>query len=121
MRSAATLLLAAAALLGLPGTALATSWTTYGFDDQRTGFNPDEHVLGAANAGSLTEAWSVKLGAVSNTSPVTADGVDVGGTPRDLVFAGSEHGLLVAVDAHTGAIVWSRQLGSIKTRCDDIP
>jgi glucose dehydrogenase len=98
-----------------------TDWASYGYDLQRTGFNPAEHVIGTSNASTLHEAWSRDLGAVLNTQPVVAAGVSVGGATRDLVYAGSEHGLLDAIDLHTGAVVWSRQLASLLTTCASWP
>src|SRR5690348_3229880 len=87
-------------LLLAPGAGTAPrppiDWPTYGYDLQRTGSNAAEQTIGTANAGTLHQAWSRDLGAVLNTQPIVAAGVTVAGTPRDLVYAGSEHGLLAA-------------------------
>jgi glucose dehydrogenase len=40
-------------------------WSTYGFDLQRTGYNPDESTIGVGNVGGLHVAWSANLGAVT--------------------------------------------------------
>ena len=40
----------------------------------------------------------------------------------DLVYAASEHGLFAAIDAETGRVVWSRQLGFTHVSfCCDLP
>lgn len=102
----------------LGGSAHAASWTTYGFDLERTGFNPKEHFLGTVNAGRLREVWSAKLGGVSNTQPIVVEKVELDdGRTLDLVLAGSESGRLIAFDAATGARVWGRRLGSRVTVC----
>jgi outer membrane protein assembly factor BamB len=93
------------------------SWTTYGFDRARTGFNPRERVLGPANADRLHLAWRIALDGVTITSPVVA--AAVGG--RELVYVGTERGVVEAVDATSGRPVWVRRLGSVGTQCDDVP
>jgi outer membrane protein assembly factor BamB len=102
-------------------SARATDWLTYGFNLQRTGENPFETVLTPATAGGLHQLWSFDLGAVTIMQPVLAQGVMVNGSPEDLVYMGSEHGDLYALDASTGALVWQRNLGSQQTNCHDIP
>jgi len=96
-------------------------WTTFGFDSSRTADNQAETLLGPANAGSLRLSWSHDLGALAETQPLVVTGVMVAGLRRDLVIAGTEGGLLVAVDAGTGQVVWQRDLGHQLTGCPDLP
>jgi outer membrane protein assembly factor BamB len=94
----------------------------YGFDLQRTSHNPSEVMLGADNAGHLGQIWSTDVGAVVAASPVLASDVSVNGTPLDLLYIGTEHGDLYALDASTGQVVWQRNLGSqLVTGCFDGP
>jgi outer membrane protein assembly factor BamB len=112
------------ALLAAAGSAVAAapvSWTTYGFDAQRTGYNPDETAIGVGNAGELHEAWSAGLGAVAVAQPVVAAGVEVGGVARNVVYEGSEHGLIFALNAANGHLLWQKRLGSVRTDCYDMP
>ena len=37
------------------------------------------------------------------------------------MFVGTEHGVVEAVDAATGGLVWERRLGSVQTDCYDMP
>lgn len=101
--------------------ATAVDWPMYGYDNARTGYNPNETTIGVGNAGSLHELWSFDLGAVTIMQPAYAAGVLVGGLPVDLVYIGSEHGDLYALNASTGALVWHRNLGSQNTGCGDMP
>src|SRR5262249_34842849 len=39
----------------------------------------------------------------------------------NVIYEGTEHGDVDAIDAVTGGIIWSRNLGSVKTGCFDIP
>ncbi len=103
-----------------PSVATA-DWRTYGDSLERQGENVAESTITSATVPSLHQIWSFNLGAVVNTPPVVASGVATTVGLRDLVFAGSEHGLFVALDAHTGQPVWSRNLGSAQTKCADLP
>ena len=101
--------------VGPPGAAAATrDWRTYGFSSTRVGLNPTEHALGPAQARGLRQLWAVNLGGVIPTQPLVAFGVRLpSGMNGDLVYAGTSFGRFAAVDAATGQVVWSRQLGSI--------
>lgn len=96
----------------------STGWSTFGFDAQRTGFNPAEARLGVDNVPRLRQIWSADLGGVSDTQPVFVPG---GGRPGDLVLAGSEHGDLRAFAAASGRPIWSRSLGAYTAPCADTP
>ena len=74
-----------------------TDWPQLGYDHQHTGNNPYENVLSPANVGSLTPAWSVRVGYYL-PMPVVANGV---------VYRGEVDGVLSAFNAQTGAKLWS--------------
>jgi outer membrane protein assembly factor BamB len=104
------------------GKQARAGWPTFGFDTQRSGFNPAERVLSPHDVGRLKQRWTTRLGSVTNTQPVVAAAVPVrGGVRRDLVLTGSENGRLVAVSARSGRIVWQRELGARRTGCSDLP
>ncbi|HEX9312355.1 MAG TPA: PQQ-binding-like beta-propeller repeat protein [Actinomycetota bacterium] len=105
----------------LPLAAQRSDWATYGFDLQRSGFNPDEIALGPRNAGKLHVLWRRSLDGVAAASPVVASRVRTAGGPVVLVYAGTEHGTLVALNAATGKEVWRDRLGSVRTACYDLP
>jgi outer membrane protein assembly factor BamB len=96
-------------------------WTTYGFDTQRSGDNPSESVITVANASQLHQVWSVDLGAVMIAQPVEAAGLTVGDQVLNVIYEGTEHGDVDAIDAATGQIIWSRNLGSVTSKCDGTP
>src|SRR4051794_8164894 len=105
--------LALAAAVGAGPARAATDVTTFGYDLQRTGLNPQETVIGPGNAGALAPQWSAATGKlILLTQPLVAAGVAAeGGGTRDLVYVGSRRGGLVAVDRATGAVVW-KAIGS---------
>src|SRR2546423_3063052 len=108
------LLLGLAALSTAAAAAAEVDWPTYGFSPVRTGRNPFEHRLGPHQARSLREAWSADLGGLIDTQPVLASGLRLSdGSTRDLVYAGTEGGRLIALDAATGSPVWSPDLGAL--------
>jgi outer membrane protein assembly factor BamB len=115
-RSLAVCCLALALLL----SGCQVDWATWGFGVERQGYNPAEATIGASNVAQLRHQWSVNLGAYINASPVVATRIDVGGTPTDVVYVGTEHGVFFAVST-AGQILWYRDLGSIQTDCPDTP
>jgi hypothetical protein len=97
-------------------------WTTFGGNVQRNGYNASETALTTANVGNLHKLWSVNLGAIIDAQPVIAANVTVGSTVRSLLFVGAENGVFDAIDANTGATVWSKQLGNYSyPACTDLP
>ena len=109
------------AFLAAPPARAGTDWTTFGFDGRRTGYDPQETVIGAGNVGRLKQAWAADLGGPSLTQPTVATGVSLKGGSRDFVYAGTLEGDLLAFDRATGATVWKKHLASLKTSCDDFP
>ncbi len=99
----------------------AVDWPTYGFNQERTGENPFESTLTPSTVPRLRQLWSFDLGAVTIMQPVMAAGVIVNGSPQDLVYMGSEHGDLYAIDMVTGTEVWHRNVGAVQTECTDLP
>jgi hypothetical protein len=83
---------AASGRVAAASTAAPVSWLTYGFNDQRTGYNPSETTIGPGNAAGLHTLWRVDLGDVMIAQPVEAAAVRVGGVPTNVVYEGTEHG-----------------------------
>lgn len=69
----------------------------------------------------LTQLWNVNLGANISAQPVLASNVMVAGVPTDMLYVGTEHGFFAAINAATGALVWTKQLGAATTTCQDSP
>jgi outer membrane protein assembly factor BamB len=116
------MLVAACSAAGLPVVAdVAASsgadWLTFGDSPQRDGENTGETLISPANAGRLHQIWSHDLGAGVDNSPVEAADVSVGSGTLNLVLAGSEHGTFTALNARTGATVWTRRLGTATSTC----
>jgi len=104
----------------LPVASQRTDWPSYAFDTARDGDGPDGSI-GADTAGRLRLLWRTPLGAATITSPVFAGLVRRDGRRLPIVFAGTEHGNLFAIDAADGRVLWRRYLGSVQTTCYDMP
>ncbi|MFY9738564.1 MAG: PQQ-binding-like beta-propeller repeat protein [Candidatus Cybelea sp.] len=88
-------------------TPTTTDWDSFGFDLQRTGYNPVESEVGANNIGSVQMVWTLNIGSNMVHEPVYAAGVNVNGQPANILYAGSAYGsTMYAINASTGAIVW---------------
>ena len=98
--------------------ALASDWTTFGFDAAHTNFNPRAGSLDLAHVRRLRLGWSTPLGGVIDTQPAYASRVAVGRRRRmNLVFAATEHAAVFAIDARSGRVLWRRQLRQRRSLC----
>jgi len=98
-----------------------TAWTTFGFNNARSGVNPCETILSVSTAPHLHRLWSANMTSVSIAQPTYAPGIFVNGVRHDLVFVADEHGMVQALDAATGAPVWKHQMSYHQSTCNDIP
>lgn len=87
------------------------TWSKYAHDPSDTGVSADPSIS-TANAASLGVKWMVPDQTDDESSPVVAYDQQLGKT---VVYQGTEDGSFTAFDASTGAILWSRNLGSAIT------
>lgn len=105
---------AAALLLVVIGGAAASGqtasdWPTYLYSNSRSGFNSAETAITPATVPNLTQLWTDTSGAVSD-QPVADNGV---------LYYGSWDGYERAVNATTGALIWSTFVGqTTDTHCN---
>ena len=88
--------------LAFPAMASSADWPQFHFGADRSGHNPDESTLDASNLSRLGASWRTTISNAPVTAPVVADGV---------VYVGSNDRNLYALDASTGAILWSAPTG----------
>lgn len=85
-------------------------WPTFGYDAARDGVNPSESAITAGSVAGLHSVWQVALPAVADSAPVYLGGVRLpDGTTRGLLFIMTRDGRLLALDAASGSVLWSRQ------------
>lgn len=100
-------------LLGLlSSSALCGDWLTYGHDPQRSGWAFEETTLKPENVGQLQLAWKSKLDNQSYslsalTAPVVASGISTSKGIRSVVYVAGISGTVFALDAETGAQLWT--------------
>jgi outer membrane protein assembly factor BamB len=110
-----------------PGQALAQSkvdWPTYGFDNARSGHNPNETLLNTSTIGQLTLKWTAQMQGLIMTQPLLAANVTGAFADEkvDLVYAGDAAGNFAAFNAASGAAVWTRYVPPQPiTQCNGTP
>jgi outer membrane protein assembly factor BamB len=84
----------------------AGNWNEFGYNAQRTDMGPADTGITAKNLTSLT-ARVVHLPGTVDSSPIELSGVHVHGRARDLIVVTTTYGRTLALDAATGATLWS--------------
>jgi outer membrane protein assembly factor BamB len=92
------------------GGASALDWPQFNLDPQHSGNNSQEHAITPGNVATLHLAYpAVALPAIADGNPVFLEGVSTPTGVKDLLFLTTKSGILLAIDAATGATVWSHQ------------
>jgi glucose dehydrogenase len=87
-----------------PASFCAGDWPQFRFIPSHTGFNAAETTLSLANVGKLTRFWSRPIsGGEVSSSPAVVQG---------MVYVGSGDGKVYALYGASGAVKWTRALGS---------
>src|ERR1022692_3063871 len=79
-----------------------TNWAEFGFTPGGKRFNPYENVLSPGTLGTIEQQWSFTRGTGFDSSPAAVNGV---------VYIASFDGMLYALNAATGAKLWSFNMG----------
>jgi hypothetical protein len=95
-------------------TGTKTSVLTYHNDSNRTGWNPNETVLSTANVNSSTFGLlhTVALDGRVDAQPLVVPNQSIDGQGvHDVVYVATENDTIYAIDAESGAVLQSRNLG----------
>jgi outer membrane protein assembly factor BamB len=92
--------------------AMAGDWTMFGHDPQRSGWAMEENTLSPANASNLELKWKAKLkneaySLSALTAPVVASDIATVQGVRSVVYVAGIKGTVFALDAQTGAELWT--------------
>ena len=117
MRTAIVLLAVLAAPLAILGQFGRGSWTTFGGDPQRTGWNKTEPDLTLEAVKHLKLEWSVQLDstarALSNlTAPLVRASMATPKGVKDMVIVAGATNKLYVIDGDTGRIFWEKTLAT---------
>src|SRR5712692_8409712 len=93
----------------------ASDWLTWGYDQERSGWNRAETTLSKENVSGLVLQWSAHLStpprevALSTlTAPLVVEGVTTSQGRRTLVFVIGSDDTVFAIDADSGKVVWQK-------------
>jgi outer membrane protein assembly factor BamB len=101
-------------VLGLalvPRLAAAYDWLQFNGDSAHSGNNTAEAILGPGNVASLGVKYQIALPAIVDGAPAFLESVATAAGVKDLLFVTTTDGWIMALDAATGATVWSHQYG----------
>ena len=90
-------------------------WTTWGYDQERTGWNKGETTLTKNNVSRLKLLWNSQLSTAPRdvvlstlTAPLVVEGVQTAQGAMDLVVLLGADDTVFAVNADTGKVVWQK-------------
>ena len=102
-------------LAGFAQSPVPSEWLTWGYDQERTGWNAAETTLSKDNVSRLALQWTAQLPVAPReivlstlTAPIVVDGVATPQGRRTLVFVVGSNDVVFAIDADTGKIVWQK-------------
>jgi hypothetical protein len=87
-------------------------WPQFNGNARHNGLNTSEAALSSTNVAQLQQLFQVTLPAVADGAPAVLTSVSTAGGVKDLLFVNTKQGNLIALDAHSGATVWSFQHGN---------
>lgn len=98
--------------IGGIGQLQAADWLQTGYDSAHSGFNPLETQLSPVNVASLGKiaAWTVPDFIYG--SGVLLENVATAQGYRNVLYAASQSGMVFAMDASSGAMLWSKTTGT---------
>jgi outer membrane protein assembly factor BamB len=94
-------------------------WLTWGYDQERSGWNRAETTLSGKTVGKLKQLWSTQLSVTADkyvlstmTAPVLVAGVQTAQGSKDLLFIHGANDTLFAVDANSGQLAWQKSFSN---------
>jgi len=105
------LMLLLLAVGGATGSLHATDWTQYGYDEAQSSFNRAENGYSTATGNALAAGFAtgVSLPNSADSTPLYLGNVSTASGVKNIVFVVAKNGTLLALDAATGSVVWSKR------------
>jgi glucose dehydrogenase len=88
----------------------AYDWLQFGGDAQHSGRNTAETSITPNNVSALVQKYQVTLAATADGAPVFLEAVSTPIGIKDLLFVTTRDGRIIAIDAQTGAQVWTHAI-----------
>jgi hypothetical protein len=96
-------------------------YSTFGYDNQRDVYNPNSTAITPTSVAGLHLAWQAALDNGNDygtqTQPVLA--TEISGH-SGVLFVGGDSGNVYAYDATSGALMWSRNVGTMQYSCGGV-
>src|SRR5262249_50826930 len=109
--------IAVAVLTAVASRASAYDWLQFNGDAAHGGTNTLEALLGSANVTQLAPVYHVTLPALAEGAPAYLQGVATPAGVKDLLFVTTRAGDILALDAASGATVWSKSYPFASPNC----
>lgn len=97
----------------------ARDWITWGYDQERSGWNCGERTLSPKNVQGLRLKWKSQVSTAPKdvvlstlTTPIVVEGVAAADGKKDMVFVQGADGSVFALDADSGKSVWQKDFPS---------
>lgn len=90
---------------GTAGSTAQADWTRFGYDASRSSDDPHATGITAASVASLARQ-QVQLPGTVDASAIYLRGIEVKGAVHNTLFVTTTYGITLAIDAHSGAILW---------------
>jgi outer membrane protein assembly factor BamB len=86
-------------------------WVQFNGDASHSGSNMLENRISVNNVGQLKMHFRISLPGIADGTPVFLSNVNTASGIHDLIFMTTRAGHIIALDAHTGAWLWTKQYG----------
>jgi outer membrane protein assembly factor BamB len=101
----------------------SSEWLTWGYDQERSGWNRGESTLSAENVSRLELKWKIRVSTVPNktvlstlTAPLVVGDVRTVQGSKNVVFIVGSDDVIFALDESSGRILWQKSFaGSISS------
>jgi outer membrane protein assembly factor BamB len=111
-QSIASLLSTNSSYLPIIEKANSYDWLQFNGDASHSGSNSLENHISVDNVGQLQLLFQVALPGVADGSPTYLSNVNTPSGLREVIYVTTRTGYIAALDAHTGALLWSKQYGA---------
>jgi len=103
--------------VGAAMNASAYDWLQFNGDAAHSGNNSLEVILGSANVAQLTRTYHVSLPVLAEGAPAYLQDVPTPSGVKDLLYVTTRAADILALDAATGALVWSKSYPFASQNC----